>query len=99
MRSRARLLVLTLTTIVSLAGSASTAHAAPPPNMVLAWNGNFQQALVVAKTPPPAANRMGAIVQSAVFDAVNGIEKHFTPIHVAAIGPDDASPQAAAASA
>jgi hypothetical protein len=67
--------------------------------MVLAWNGNFQQALVVAKTPPPAANRMGAIVQSAVFDAVNGIEKHFTPIHVAAIGPDDASPQAAAASA
>jgi hypothetical protein len=45
------------------------------------------------------ANRMGAIVQSAVFDAVNGIEKRYTSIHVPATGPDDASPQAAAAAA
>lgn len=67
--------------------------------MVLAWNDNFLQALAVAKTPPPAANRMGAIVQSAVFDAVNGIQKRYTQIHVPAMGPDDASPQAAAASA
>lgn len=99
MRSRTRLLVLTVTALVSLAGSGSTAQAAPPPNMAIAWNQNFLQAVSSAKTPAPLANRMGAIVQSAVFDAVNGIEKRYTSIHVPAAGPDDASPQAAAAAA
>ena len=99
MRSRTRLLVLTVTALISLANSAQAGHAAPPPNMVLTWNQNFLHAIATANTPPPAANRLGAIVQSAVFDAVNGIERRYTPIHVQPAAPEDASPQAAAASA
>ena len=89
----------TLTALLSLIASASTAQASPPPNMVVTWNLAALSAFATANVPPPAANRLGAIVQSAVFDAVNGIEKRYTPIHVQPAGPDDASPQAAAASA
>lgn len=77
----------------------SSGQAAAPANVVITWNQNFLQASATANTPPPAANRLGAIVQSAVFDAVNGIERRYTPIHVTPAGPEDASPQAAAASA
>ena len=48
-----------------------------------------------ANVPPPTATRLGAIVQAAVFDAVNGIETRYTPIHVAPAAPDGSSPQAA----
>jgi len=37
--------------------------------------------------PPPAAIRLGAIVQASVFDAVNGIDPQYTAIHVAPAGP------------
>ena len=77
----------------------STAQAAAPPNMVITWNLNMLQAFATANLPPAAANRLGAIVQAAVFDAVNGIERKYTPIHVQPAAPEDASPKAAAASA
>lgn len=99
MSTRTRVVVLTLTALVSLAGSASTVEAAERPNMVLTWNQTFLQAIAAANVPPPAANRLGAILQSAVFDAVNGTERRYTPIHVPPAAPEDASPQAAAAGA
>jgi hypothetical protein len=40
--------------------------------------------------------RFAALVQVAVFDAVNGIENRYTPIHVAPAGPAGASSSAAA---
>ena len=47
------------------------------------WNRITLDALLV---PPavaaPLAQRPAAIVQAAVFDAVNGIERRYTPIHV-----------------
>lgn len=73
-------------------------HAAPN-NVVVDWNRNMLAAFATANVPPPAANRMGAIVQSAVFDAVNGIERRYTAIHVQPAGPEEASPQAAAVAA
>jgi hypothetical protein len=39
--------------------------------------------------------RFAALVQVAVFDAVNGIEDRYTPIHVAPAGPAGASSSAA----
>src|SRR3977135_2660075 len=42
-----------------------------------------------------AAGRPRAIVYAAIFDAVNGIEGQFNPIHVEAAGPIDASRRAA----
>jgi hypothetical protein len=74
-------------------------HAAAPPNTVIQWNADMLAAFATANVPPPAANRLGGIVQAAVFDAVNGIEGRYTPIHVAPDAAPDASPQAAAASA
>jgi len=67
--------------------------------MVIQWNAHMLEAFAVANVPPPAANRLGGIIQTAVFDAVNGIEGRYTPIHVSPAAAPDASPQAAAASA
>ena len=66
----------------SRTGCAETAMAAPTPDAVTVWNQTMIDALETAKTPPPPAMRIGAIVQSSVFDALNGIERKYTPIHV-----------------
>lgn len=99
MRLRSRFLVPTLLASLALVlGPMKTAHAAQP-NLGVTWNLIMLQTFHTANVPPPAANRLGAIVQSAVFDAVNGIERRYTPIHVPPAAPADASPNAAAASA
>jgi PAP2 superfamily len=50
---------------------------------------------VVPPTPAPFMTRNGAIVQAAVFDAFNGIERRYTPIHVNPAAPRGASRRAA----
>lgn len=82
-----------------LAGAGAQSAAAAPADVAVTWNQNMLQAFATANVPAPAANRLGAIVQSAVFDAVNGIEQRYTAIHVESGAPADASPAAAAASA
>jgi hypothetical protein len=52
-------------------------------------------ALETAKTPPPPAMRIGALVQSSVFDALNGIGRRYKPIHVQPAAPPGASRKAA----
>ena len=101
MRSRlfASIVSASVAVLAAVAVPLQTASAAPPANIVVTWNLVALSAFATAGVPPPAANRLGAIVQSAVFDAVNGIERRYTPIHVLAAGPEDASPKAAAASA
>ena|SRR5213594_1940677 len=59
------------------------------------WNQNMLQAAFVAKTSPLITTRVAAIVQAAVFDAVNGIERRYTPLHVTATAPRGASKRAA----
>jgi PAP2 superfamily len=68
-------------------------------NVVTDWNRTMIDALETAKTPPPPAARVAAIVQSSVFDAVNGIERRYTPVHVEPAAPRGASRAAAAAAA
>ena len=75
------------------------ARASDNPNVVIEWNATMLNTFATANVAPAAATRLGAIVQSAVFDAVNGIEPRYTPIHVAAAGPDGASRDAAAVGA
>jgi hypothetical protein len=48
---------------------------------------------------PRGGTRVAAVVQAAVFDAVNGIARRYTPIHVAPAGPAGASQDAAAVQA
>ena len=69
------------------------------PNVVLVWNQTLLRALANAGTPAPIGTRLGAIVQSAVFDAVNGVARRFTPIHVVPDAPRGASRAAAAVGA
>jgi hypothetical protein len=79
-------------------------HLAAPPSatadVVLDWNTIAIQAMQTAPAVPgPLQSRYLAIVHAAVFDAVNGIERRYTPIHVTADAPAGASRQAAAVEA
>jgi membrane-associated phospholipid phosphatase len=80
-------------------GRLAAARAADHSNVVIDWNHYMLTTLAAANVPPPAATRLGAIVQAAVFDAVNGVERSYTAIHVAPAAPDGTSPKAAAVGA
>src|SRR5262245_35005770 len=84
--------------VLFMGGGLPQAVFAAPDDMVVDWNQTMLAAFANANVPPPAANRLGGIVQAAVFDAVNGIERRYAPIHVQPAAPDDASPKAAVAS-
>jgi PAP2 superfamily len=94
-----RKLMLPVSALVVLAGVAALAApsvgAKPQSDVVTVWNRTMVDALETAKTAPPPAMRIGAIVQSSVFDALNGIERKYTPIHVQPAAPPGASRAAA----
>src|SRR5262245_56257602 len=64
---------------------------------ILDWNAVTQRAVLA--TPGAPGFRLFAIVQASVFDAVNGIERRFRPIHVTGEAPRGASVRAAAVQA
>ena len=63
------------------------------------WNQTMLRAGLLGGSSPLAMTRIAAIVQAAVFDAVNGIDRRYSPIHVAPAGPAGASQRAAAVQA
>src|SRR5262245_57899628 len=63
------------------------------------WNRNMFTAVFTAGTSPLITTRVAAMVQSAVFDAVNGVYDRYTPVHVPANAPNGASARAAVAQA
>jgi PAP2 superfamily len=83
--------------MMALTGLAAPALASA--DVITDWNRTMVQTLEIDKTPPPPSARVAAIVQSSVFDAVNGIARRYTPVHVPPVGPRDASQAAAAAGA
>jgi PAP2 superfamily len=66
---------------------------------VITWNKIALEAIRTAKNSPPVATRNLAIVEAAVFDAVNSISRIYVPYHVSQTAPVGASPEAAAAEA
>jgi hypothetical protein len=66
---------------------------------VLDWNAILLRSVRTAGTPAPIATRVMATVHAAIFDAVNGVERRYTPIHVGGKAPKGASPRAAAVEA
>jgi opacity protein-like surface antigen len=71
-------------------------------DVVTDWNKTMVDALYVSRTAPQPGTRVGAIVQSSVFDAVNGIARRYTQFHPEVIGataPRGASKRAAAVGA
>lgn len=65
-------------------------------DVVTDWNEMAFRAAVVANSSPLNMSRFAAIVEAAVFDAVNGIDRRYTSIHVEPAAPAGASRRAAA---
>ena len=63
------------------------------------WNEHMLRAGTVGGVSPLVMSRVAAIVQASVFDAVNGIDGKYTPVHVAPGAPAGASRRAAAVQA
>src|SRR5262245_13936940 len=75
------------------ASSQPNSHAA---NEIETWNRIMFEAAQSAGTAPFIMTRVAAIVQSAVYDAVNGIEGRYAPMHVTPAAEPGASRRAAA---
>ena len=84
-------LVLLFTVFATL-----TAHTARA-DEVADWNRNLFEAARLNSPPtsPLLITRNAALVQAAVFDAINGIERRYTPIHVAPAAEPGSSRRAA----
>jgi hypothetical protein len=68
------------------------------PNEAIVWNQILLNAIVTDASTPPVASRALAMVQMAVYDAVNAVDG--TPAHfVSVAAPAGASPEAAVAAA
>ena len=63
------------------------------------WNEQMLRAALIAGTNPTSTTRVAAMVQSAMFDAVNGINPRYSHIYVAPAAPPGASRRAAAVQA
>jgi len=63
---------------------------------LLTWNQAMVSSLQQADVPGPVAGRVGAIVQSSVFDAVNDVTGRYTPYFETGHAPEDTSAGAAA---
>ena len=89
---RFRLLVLSLTMLLLVSSIARA-------DDVTDWNQHMLRAGTVAGTSPLVITRVAAIVQASVFDAINGIDRKYEPVHVTPAGPAGASRRAAAVEA
>jgi hypothetical protein len=63
---------------------------------VLEWIGVMNTAVLAGGTNPLVTSRVVALVSASVFDAVNGIDPRFQPLHVKPNAPHGASQHAAA---
>ena len=68
-------------------------------DMVTDWNANLEHAIFATGQLAPAQPRFSAIVQVAVYDAVNGIARKYTPYYVTERAPAGARQEAAAVQA
>jgi hypothetical protein len=69
---------------------------AATPDPVLEWIGVMNTTVLTAGTAPNVTGRVVGMVSASVFDAVNGIEPRFRPVHVKPDAPHHASQRAAA---
>lgn len=94
-KKRTSLKLLIAGLLVASACGAKTAQA----DSVTDWNAVMQATVAVAPTNANVQARWGAIVQLAVFEAVNAIEKDYEPYLGVIDAPSGASPDAAAIAA
>ena len=90
---RFRLIVLPIALASLLGGSPAAA------DVVTDWNVTATDIMLAAGLPPPPANRALAMVQTAVYEAVNAITKRYPADRIALNAAPDASVAAAVAAA
>ena len=69
------------------------------PDPVLQWISIMNTTVLAGGTNPLATTRVVALVSGSMFDAVNGIDPRFAPLHVTTEAPASASQRAAAVQA
>jgi len=82
--------------IVALLAAGPLPVSAAAPDTVLEWIGIMNTTVLAGGTNPLVSTRVVALVSASVFDAVNGIEPRFQPLHVKPAAPHNASQRAAA---
>ncbi|PYX26736.1 MAG: hypothetical protein DMG80_20890 [Acidobacteria bacterium] len=86
--------------VVLLLGALLTAFPMPVSaatgDQVLEWNAIMNDTVMAGGTNPLATTRVVALVSASVFDAVNGVNPTFKPLHVKPNAPGYASRRAAA---
>ncbi len=87
--------------IRSLAAVGLAAALATPAlaDVVTDWNNEVLNAIRATRTPPPPATRALAMTHVAIFDAMNGVARRYSPYAIDRPAPPGASPDAAAATA
>lgn len=68
-------------------------------DVIIDWNNQLLLTVKATSTNPPTASRAMAMTSTAVFDAVNSIDRNFKPYHFMGSPPVGASGEAAAAQA
>jgi len=86
--------LLMLSVMMFAAGPLPVSAATPDP--VLEWIGIMNTTVIAGGTNPLVSTRVVALVSASVFDAVNGIDQQFRPLHVRPDAPHNASERAAA---
>src|SRR5215469_10558729 len=82
--------------VVFLLGASGPSAVAATPDPLLQWIGIMNDTALAGGTSPFFTSRIAAMVSASVFDAVNGIDPRFQPLHVQPNAPDGASQRAAA---
>jgi hypothetical protein len=95
MTNHRTILHIILLVAIAVAAIPSTARA----DEVTDWNAHLLNALITGNATGLLPTRHAAIVQSSVYDAVNGIEQRYEPIHVQPASDPGASKRAAAVQA
>jgi hypothetical protein len=85
-----------LVLLVTLLATSPLSVSAATPDPVLEWIGVMNTAVIAGGSSPLVSTRVVALVSASVFDAVNGIEPRFRPLHVRPDAPHHASQRAAA---
>jgi hypothetical protein len=95
MKRLSRITAVCALLLVAIAATPSPSTAAPS-DPVLEWINIMNDTVLAGGTPPFFTSRIAAMVSVSVFDAVNGIDPRFHPLHVSPNAPDNASQRAAA---
>lgn len=88
--------VSSFTFVAAMVAGSFTVTASAHADVVLDWNQHALNAIVAGGSPPPRASRALAMVQSAVFDAVNSVDRVYQPYLVNTVAPAGTSREAAA---